>query len=364
MPYESRGCDRGMCQARAVLEGQTVRETSEHRRGRDDERRARSENRRPTHACSRCQVDIGPAGDHNARAFKTGRVRKWDPHGVRAGSHQAFHVIQPGRFHPHQHLADVRMCKRLDGDLKNVGSACPLRICHASFQESIRHALIMQANTYLCQLAFMLKRAAPRRLRLSPRKRPQQERSRETVEAILQAATDILVRQGAGRLTTNRIAERAGVNIASLYQYFPGKHAIIAELRRRHGEEQRGAVRQVLIERRRDDLEPTLRALVSMGVAAHAVNPELQRVFSQELPQLRYADISAADAPLFDEFRALLARSATGIRDPDLAMWMTATVSDAVIHRAVVERPDDVSNGSIADELVTLLVRYLKRSAR
>jgi AcrR family transcriptional regulator len=86
------------------------------------------------------------------------------------------------------------------------------------------------------------------------------------------------VRQGAGRLT-NRIAERAGVNVASLYRYFPSKHAIIAELRRRHGAEQRAAVRSALIEHRSDDLETTLRALVSMGVAAHAVNPELQRVF-------------------------------------------------------------------------------------
>ncbi len=41
-------------------------------------------------------------------------------------------------------------------------------------------------------------------------------------------------------------------------------------------------------------------------------------------------------------------------------MWMVATAADALIHRAVVERPDDLTNRSIADELVTLLVRYLK----
>ena len=210
----------------------------------------------------------------------------------------------------------------------------------------------------------MVRAKAARGTRLSPRKSPRQQRSRATVEAILEAATDILIRQGAGRLTTNRIAERAGVNIASLYQYFPGKHAILAELRRRHGAERRAAIRDVLIERRGDSLESTLQALVSMGVAAHAVNPALQRIFSQELPPLRYADISAKDAPLFAEFRALLTRSATGIRDRDLAMWIVATAADAVIHRAVVERPDDLANGSIADELVTLLVRYLKRSTQ
>jgi len=200
----------------------------------------------------------------------------------------------------------------------------------------------------------------PRQSKLSPRKLPRQERSHATVEALLQATTDILVRQGVSRLTTNRIAERAGVNIASLYQYFPSKHAIIAELRRRHGAEQRAAVRRALIEHRGDDLETTLRELVSMGVAAHAVNPELQRVFTEDLPQLAYAEIATIDAPLFVEFREFLTtRSTANIGDPELAMWMVATVANAVIHRAVVERPQDLSNGSIGDELVKLLMCYL-----
>ena len=69
--------------------------------------------------------------------------------------------------------------------------------------------------------------------RLSPRKTPRQDRSRATVEALLEATTDILLRDGYAKLTTNRIADRAGVNIASLYQYFPGKDAIVAELRDR-----------------------------------------------------------------------------------------------------------------------------------
>jgi AcrR family transcriptional regulator len=208
----------------------------------------------------------------------------------------------------------------------------------------------------------MTRKKTARRARLSPKKSPRQERSRATVEAILQAATDILIRQGASRLTTNRIADRAGVNIASLYQYFPGKHAIIAELRRRHGAEERAAVRRVLVERRGGDLEATLRTLVSMGVAAHAVNPALHRVFTEELPPLRYSDIAAADASLIAEFRGLLTRSTSELKDADLTMWMVATVVGAVLHRAVVERPDALSNGSIVDELVTLLVRYLNRS--
>jgi AcrR family transcriptional regulator len=204
-------------------------------------------------------------------------------------------------------------------------------------------------------------RIAPRQRRFSPRKAPRQDRSRATVEALLEATADILVRHGYGKLTTNRIAERAGVNVASLYQYFPGKEAIVAELRRRHGAEQRAAVRKALREGPGQDLESTLRALVSMGVAAHADAAELHRVFTEELPALRVADVSAVDSSTFDEFRAFLRSSAADTLDTELAMWMVATIAGAVIHRAAVERPDDLKRGVIAEELTTVLCRYLRR---
>src|SRR5262245_32921689 len=151
--------------------------------------------------------------------------------------------------------------------------------------------------------------------KLSPRKLPRQERSRATVEALLEATADILVRHGYVKLTTNRIAERAGVNIASLYQYFPGKHAIVAELRRRHGAEQHAALRKVLVERRGQGLESTVRVLVSMGVAAHAVSPKLHRVFTEEMPALNYSDLTAADQALFQEARRFLENSASDVPD-------------------------------------------------
>jgi AcrR family transcriptional regulator len=205
----------------------------------------------------------------------------------------------------------------------------------------------------------MATRSRRRRASTSPRKRPQQERSRATVEAILDAAADILARQGASRLTTNHVADRAGVNIASLYQYFPNKQAILAELRRRHGIEQRDAARRALAAGQTDDPLSTLRTLLEAGIAAHAVNPNLHRAFSEELPALRYAEIAAADRPLVDAFEAFLRESEPGRRDPELAMWLLAIVIDAVIHRAVVDRPDDVANGRMTRELVTLLSRYL-----
>jgi len=66
------------------------------------------------------------------------------------------------------------------------------------------------------------------------RKSAKQERSRFTIEAILEATARIVGQVGLDRATTNRIAELAGVSIGSLYQYFPGKEAILGELIDRH----------------------------------------------------------------------------------------------------------------------------------
>jgi AcrR family transcriptional regulator len=66
--------------------------------------------------------------------------------------------------------------------------------------------------------------------KISERKKPKQARSSELVTAILQAATQVLAQEGATRFTTARVAERAGVSIGSLYQYFPNKAAILFRL--------------------------------------------------------------------------------------------------------------------------------------
>ena len=69
-----------------------------------------------------------------------------------------------------------------------------------------------------------------RKPRISPRKQPQQARSTELVAAILDAAGQVLAKEGAQRFTTARVAEKAGVSVGSLYQYFPNKAAILFRL--------------------------------------------------------------------------------------------------------------------------------------
>jgi len=69
-----------------------------------------------------------------------------------------------------------------------------------------------------------------RKAQISARKAPKQARSSELVAAILDAAIQVLAKEGAPRFTTARVAERAGVSIGSLYQYFPNKAAILFRL--------------------------------------------------------------------------------------------------------------------------------------
>ena len=78
--------------------------------------------------------------------------------------------------------------------------------------------------------------------RLKSRKTPVQARSGATVEAIRQAATQVLLAAGPGKMTTTRVAERAGVSVGTLYQYFPNKEALLYAVLRHHFEEVASAI--------------------------------------------------------------------------------------------------------------------------
>lgn len=202
--------------------------------------------------------------------------------------------------------------------------------------------------------------ATKRAAALKPRKSPRQERARATVDAIIQASAYILKKRGYDELTTNRIADKAGVNIASLYQYFPNKEAIVAELLRRHAAEGRAKGLAVLRAGRADSLETNVRRLIEQTLAEHSVDPELHRVLTTEALRLGFPRIDAeADAGIVEESARWVA---TTKRDnAELALWIARTAVHAVIHMAFLERPADAKRPSVlADELTRLIVKYLR----
>jgi AcrR family transcriptional regulator len=204
--------------------------------------------------------------------------------------------------------------------------------------------------------------------RTNPRKSASQERSRLTVDALLEATARILVKEGYDRASTNRIAEVAGVSIGSLYQYFPSKEALVAAVIDRHTRETMERIRESLMKVAMQPLEEAIRELVKLGIEAHRVNPELHRVLSEQIPRVgRLANVQAMDREAFVLVQAYLDahRDELGLADVELAAFVCVTTVEALTHAAVIHRPDVLSEqkaDTFVDEVTRLVLRYLKSS--
>jgi AcrR family transcriptional regulator len=98
---------------------------------------------------------------------------------------------------------------------------------------------------------------------LEPRKTPVQARSAASVKAILDATIQVLLKVGKQRLTTTRVALRAGVSVGTLYQYFPNKSALLQAALKRHLDEMTNAVELVCREQKGTTLQQMATALIS-----------------------------------------------------------------------------------------------------
>ena len=96
---------------------------------------------------------------------------------------------------------------------------------------------------------------------ISSRKQPKQARATDLVAAILQAAVQVLEKEGAQRFTTTRVAEKAGVSVGSLYQYFPNKAALLFRLQSDEWQQTSNLLGEVLVDEARPPLD-RLRSLV------------------------------------------------------------------------------------------------------
>jgi AcrR family transcriptional regulator len=123
---------------------------------------------------------------------------------------------------------------------------------------------------------------------ISSRKRPKQARSTDLVAAILEAAAQVLAKEGAPRFTTARVAERAGVSVGSVYQYFPNKAAILFRLQ---SDEWRGTselLRIILEDIKRPPLE-RLRALVHAFIRSECDEAAMRVALNDAAPLYRDA---------------------------------------------------------------------------
>jgi AcrR family transcriptional regulator len=128
----------------------------------------------------------------------------------------------------------------------------------------------------------------PRNPAISLRKSPKQARSSELVSIILQAATQVLAKEGASRFTTARVAEKAGVSIGSLYQYFPNKAAILFRLQSDEWQETSALLSNILGDHEKAPLD-RLRFLVQTFIRSECDEADMRIALDDAAPLYRNA---------------------------------------------------------------------------
>ena len=141
--------------------------------------------------------------------------------------------------------------------------------------------------------------------RISSRKQPQQARSTELVAAILEAAIQVLAKEGATRFTTARVAEKAGVSVGSVYQYFPNKAAILFRLQSDEWQQTTQMLRGILEQHTEAPLH-RLRTLVHAFIRSECEEAQIRVALNDAAPLYRDApqalEVRAAGQQIFAAF--------------------------------------------------------------
>ena len=201
-----------------------------------------------------------------------------------------------------------------------------------------------------------------RQVRTTPRKQPRQARSRATVDTVLQATARVLVKHGFDGLTTNLVAESAGVSIGSLYQYFPNKAALVGALIEKHVEDIASLCLSELARVAQLPIAQAIRQMIELMIHAHAVRPDLQRVLSEQVPRVgRMARLGEIEALCQRSVAELLvARKAElAIEDPEIAAFVLVSAIEAITHRAALFSPELLRDPRLVDETCAMARRYL-----
>jgi AcrR family transcriptional regulator len=203
---------------------------------------------------------------------------------------------------------------------------------------------------------------------LRPRKRPVQTRSRRTVDAVLRAAAQVFAKRGYAGGTTNHIAERAGVSIGTLYEYFPNKDSLLVALMERHIREG-----EAVLERAAADLGAAPRTLgdairhfVRTMVDFHAHERGLHRVLFEEapLPPRVRQMLAELEGRVTERVRVLICNDpAVAVADPGLAAAIVVQTVESLTHKLVVHGDSDFDLDAYVEEIVRLVERYLTANA-
>jgi AcrR family transcriptional regulator len=200
--------------------------------------------------------------------------------------------------------------------------------------------------------------------RTDARKSPRQERSRRTVERILDAATRIFQECGYSGATTNDIADEASVSIGSLYQYFPNKDALLVALTRRHIESTTAGLADFLNRSSSDvGFELILRNVVDFLVAQHEFD-HLHLLVMHEAPRTHEisVELDRAKSQLVDLTMQLLINRIENSHQRTLIARMVVATIDASVHDVILRQPKGKRRNTAVDLAIATALSIIEAS--
>jgi len=196
---------------------------------------------------------------------------------------------------------------------------------------------------------------------LKPRKSPVQARSLATMDAIYEATIQVLMAEGMARFNTTRVAERAGVSVGSLYQYYPNKRSLLAAVLERHLVHVVEVVEKVCAAQRGMSLADMARAVSIAFVDAKMERPDVSKALYAVAEEHGGAVfVGRARARMLKAISATLA-SASDARPNDLETVSSMFLS-AMVGSVRNQLETDVSRARIAklrEHIVVLTSAYL-----
>jgi len=201
---------------------------------------------------------------------------------------------------------------------------------------------------------------------LKPRKTPVQARSNASVDAILQATLQVLTSIGKERLTTTRVALRAGVSVGTLYQYFPNKSALLQATLRRHMDEVRTAIEAVCAEHEGDSLLDMGTALIFAYLAAKMHNVKASAALYAVSSDVDGATIAKAASQR--SRRAVVELFATAkeslTKDPEVIATVVLSAFNGISRSLLESKSPESQLEPLRNELIVLVHAYLRTCIR
>ena len=197
----------------------------------------------------------------------------------------------------------------------------------------------------------------------APKKRPAQQRSQATFDALIDACTGLLPELGWAGTTTNHIARRAGVSVASLYEYFPGKDAIVAQVAER--------LVQRVLQQLGDGLprvlaappDASVRLWIDLIYRTVFREKQLVAVFQSEVPYTNQLEpVRAIGERLLEFSQGLRTRVGSFVRSDfsDARLHLLINLVSSTILQCVLNPPADVSRRALLDELTRSVEEWIR----